>query len=94
MRGHRGPDDIDFDVVEWFLGMAEGVRKQLITDILDSASDVRSRVQELTIAEAYVAYQYERDTYARTSILTRLEQRMRGRASELVQQYFDSLKGE
>jgi len=93
MRGHRKVDDIDFDVVDNFLGSAEGVRKDLVTKTLRSAVRVRSHVQKLTIAEAYVAYKYEKDTYNRVSVLNRLKQRMFGRASELVKAYFD-LKGE
>lgn len=94
MRRHRGKDDVDLAALENFLSTVEGVRKNLITDILDSVENVRHNVQKLTITEAFVAHQYERDTLNRRSILNRLEQRARGRASELIQVYFDSLEGE
>lgn len=92
MRKHRGEEDVDLAAVREFLSTAEGVRKSQVMNILTSVENVRHNVQHLTITEAFVAHKHEQDTFDRSAILARLEQRMRGRASELVKQYFESLK--
>lgn len=74
------------EAVAEFLRTAEreGARRDLITQVLESVATTRSKVQELSLSEAYAAYQYEVQTFNRSAILLRLKQRMRARAAELV----------
>lgn len=78
-----------------FLATAEEeMRREQITFILASAVNTRHYVQTLSLTEAYAAFKYELDTFQRQSVMKRLQQRIRGRACELIDQHLEYLENE
>lgn len=79
--------------VHEFLTSMEGVRKEQIRYVLSSAINLRAQAKFLTLTECFAAHTYELNTFQRKSILDRLRQRAGQRASELVQEYLQTLEG-
>jgi len=76
--------------VREFLAAAEPtVERANITYCLENASNIRNVAGSLTMGEAFAALELEADTFKRQSIMRRLEQRIRARASEVVVEYFN-----
>jgi len=84
--------ELDMPSVKEFLASAETtVDKGTVQFSLQSVETLRYHAGKMTMGEAYLAHKLETETYNREAILRRLEQRMKGRAAELVQMYFDKL---
>lgn len=88
------PEPVNNEAAQEFLATAENVRREQVTHVLVSAVNTRHHVQYLTLTEAYAAFKYELDTFQRQSVMTRLRQRLRGRACELIDQHLDFLENE
>lgn len=84
----------DHATLREFLSGAEEMRREQVRYVLASASNVRNLAQELTLTEAFAAFTYELNTFQRSSVLYRLRQRIRQRASEVIDDYLVTLEGE